>query len=89
MAASNQPTRISTSTARGKLALVLDMVRTEDERIVLTHHGRDVAALIPVEDLELLEELEDRSDAAEIRRRLKISSETITLKQLERSLTPK
>jgi prevent-host-death family protein len=79
-------TRISTSVARGKFALVVDSVRTADERIVLTQHGRDVAALIPVEDLALLEELEDRADIAEIRRRVKASSGTVTLKQLQREL---
>ena len=32
------------------------------ERIVLTRRGRDLAALVPIEDLELLEQLEDRLD---------------------------
>ena len=81
-----EATRISTSKARGNLALVVDAVRTEDERIILTQHGRDVAALIPVKDLALLEELEDRADIAEIRRRVKASSGTVTLKQLEKEL---
>jgi prevent-host-death family protein len=35
------------------------------ERIVLHRRGRDLAAMIPVEDLALLEELEDRLDGEE------------------------
>ena len=82
-------TRISTSNARGNLALVIDSIRMDDERIILTQHGRDVAALIPVEDLALLEELEDRADVAEIRRRIKASRGSIALNQLEKGLAGK
>jgi len=35
------------------------------ERIILHRRGRDVAALIPVEDLALLEAVEDRLDVEE------------------------
>jgi len=35
------------------------------ERIYITKNGKNLAALIPVEDMALLEELEDRLDAAE------------------------
>lgn len=36
---------------------VLNQLR-EDTRIVLTHDGRDIAALIPLRDLQVLEGLE-------------------------------
>ena len=35
------------------------------ERIYITKNGKNLAALIPVEDMALLEEFEDRLDAAE------------------------
>lgn len=35
------------------------------ERIYITKNGKNLAALIPVEDMALLEELEDRLDAAD------------------------
>jgi len=35
------------------------------ERIYITKNGKNLAALIPAEDMKLLEELEDRLDAAD------------------------
>jgi hypothetical protein len=41
------------------------------ERIVLRRRGKDVAVLVPVEDLKLLEEIEDRIDIEEAKKALK------------------
>ena len=46
----------------------LHRVSEGKERIVLSSEGKDVAVLVPVEDLPLIEELEDRLDAAEAER---------------------
>jgi PHD/YefM family antitoxin component YafN of YafNO toxin-antitoxin module len=45
-------------------------VVTKRERVVVHRRGKAVAALIPLEDLALLEELEDRLDVEEAERRL-------------------
>ena len=45
-------------------------MRYQGERIVLERHGKDVVALVPVRDLQLLEEIEDRMDLEEARERL-------------------
>ena len=37
------------------------------ERIILTRRGKPIAALVPLEDIELLNELENQADAAEVR----------------------
>jgi prevent-host-death family protein len=37
------------------------------ERIILTRRGRPMAALVPLEDLELLDKLENEADAEEVR----------------------
>jgi prevent-host-death family protein len=37
------------------------------ERVVLTRRGKEVAAVVPIEDVKLLEELEDRIDLEEAR----------------------
>jgi PHD/YefM family antitoxin component YafN of YafNO toxin-antitoxin module len=60
------------------------------ERIVLGRHGRDVAALISVEDLKLfdklLEEYEDRIDIEAARESLAESDERIPYEQVRREL---
>lgn len=48
------------------LGQVVDRVAREGMRIVVTCHGRPVAAVIPIEDLEVLEDFEDSHDAAAI-----------------------
>lgn len=40
----------------------------EKERVVLTRDGKEIAAIVPMEDLELLEALEDASDIAAARK---------------------
>ncbi|MFL6233362.1 MAG: type II toxin-antitoxin system prevent-host-death family antitoxin [Thermoanaerobaculia bacterium] len=50
-----------------------DLVRRvaeQKERVVVTYEGREVGALVPIEDLALLREIEDRSDLAEAREAL-------------------
>jgi PHD/YefM family antitoxin component YafN of YafNO toxin-antitoxin module len=50
-----------------------DLVRRvaeQKERVVVMYEGREVGALVPIEDLALLQEIEDRSDLAEAREAL-------------------
>lgn len=56
---------------RDALAEALNRVAYGGERIVLERHGKRLAALVPVEDLELLEELEDRADVKAARKALR------------------
>jgi prevent-host-death family protein len=52
------------------LLRTLERVAEEHQRITLTREGKPVAAIVPAEDLELLEALEDRLDLEEARRAL-------------------
>jgi prevent-host-death family protein len=54
--------RIPTSQVRHELAEILNRVAYQGERVVLKRNGRDVAALISLDDLKRLEEIEDRLD---------------------------
>jgi prevent-host-death family protein len=54
--------RMNTSDARHEFAEVINRAAYRGERIVLHRRGRDVAAIISLEDLELLERLEDEND---------------------------
>ena len=53
---------ISISEAREGLAEIVNRVAYGHERVVLGRRGRALVALIPAEDLELLEQLEDAAD---------------------------
>ncbi len=55
-------TRLTASSVRDSFAATLDRVAEGGERIVLDRRGKSVAALVPIEDLELLRELEDQLD---------------------------
>ena len=56
---------IDTSVARDGLSDTLNRVSYGKERIVIKRHGKELAALVPMEDLRFLEELEDRLDLEE------------------------
>ncbi len=58
-------TRINTSKARNEFGKVLKRVARNGDRVVLHCRGKDVAALVPLEDFTLLEKLEDRIDLEE------------------------
>jgi prevent-host-death family protein len=58
------------SRARALFTESVNRVNYRGERIVIKKHGRPVAALVPVEDLELLRELEDRMDLQDARKAL-------------------
>lgn len=57
--------RIKASEARQDLADLLNRVAYSGERVVLHRRGKNVAALVSMEDLELLRSLEDRLDNQE------------------------
>ena len=52
------PSTISTSKAREFLADIVTEVAYKGERVILTRHGKPVAAIISAEDLERLEALD-------------------------------
>jgi prevent-host-death family protein len=55
------------SEARESFSATVNRVAFGGERVVLTRHGRRVAAVVPIEDLELLESLEDAHDLDDVR----------------------
>ncbi len=53
---------ISVAYAREHFAEYLGRVTYSKDRVVVTKHGKKVAAVVPYEDLELLEKLEEAID---------------------------
>ncbi|OFW08632.1 MAG: prevent-host-death family protein [Acidobacteria bacterium RIFCSPLOWO2_12_FULL_59_11] len=54
--------RTTTSKAKESFAETLRRVASKRERVIVRRQGKDVAAIVPMEDLAALEELEDRRD---------------------------
>lgn len=56
-------TRLAARSVRDAFAATLDRVAEGGERIVPDRRGKNIAALVPIEDLELLMAIEDRLDS--------------------------
>jgi len=86
-AANMRSHRLPASKAREKFADVLNEVSVKGERVLLHRHGKDVAALISAQDLELFEALEDRYDVELAREALAESDERIPWDRLKADLS--
>ncbi|MFZ2173323.1 MAG: type II toxin-antitoxin system prevent-host-death family antitoxin [Rhodococcus sp. (in: high G+C Gram-positive bacteria)] len=64
MTATIETREVTSGDLRGHLADVLNRTAYAGERVVVTRHGKRIAAVIPADDLELLEALENARDAA-------------------------
>jgi prevent-host-death family protein len=62
---------MTTGKARSVLSDVVNRAAYGKERVVLTRRGKELAAVVPMEDLRLLEELEDRMDLEAARKALR------------------
>ncbi len=56
-----------TSKAREGFADTINRVAFGRERVILRRRGKEIAAVVPIADLRLLEDLEDRIDLADAR----------------------
>jgi prevent-host-death family protein len=56
--------------AKRTFGKTINRVAFGKERLLLERHGQDVAAVVPLDDLRLLEELEERFDLEAARRAL-------------------
>ena len=72
------------SEARSQLSDLGNRVALRGERIVIMRRGKGLCALVPVEDLELLELLEDKADLEVLRERL--AEPTRPLAEVKREL---
>jgi len=83
-----QPANVSVVEAREKFGELVNRAALLSERVYVTKHGKRVAALVSVEDAEILEALEDRLDLAEVNQaRADIAKHgTTSLEQLAKDL---
>jgi prevent-host-death family protein len=81
-------TLMNTVEAKEQFTDIINRVAHSKERIILTRRGKEIAAIIPLEDLEILQHTQDKHDLHSAIDALKEarSSGTITLNQLEDEL---
>lgn len=75
----NTVTSVSTVEARNQLADIINRAAYGKERVLLTRRGRAIVAVVPVEDVELLEALEDQLDLEDARAALAEAREKGTI----------
>jgi len=74
------PRSVSASAARAGFAETVNRAIYAGERVIVRRHGKDVAAVIPIEDLQLLEAIEDRMDIDAARKAMKEKGSVAWLK---------
>lgn len=77
---------LNASQARAAFAEVVDRVVDGGERTVIRRHGKRVAAVVPVKDLETLEALEYRLDLEEARKIMKKPGRLIAWEMIKADL---
>ena len=78
------PKQYSTSTARAEFAEIVNRAEYAGERTIVHRRRKPVAAVIPIEDLELIERYEDELDLRLIKKARK--EKTIPWEQLKKEL---
>ncbi len=82
--------KLAASKARDEFADTLDRVAYRGERIVLQRRGKDLAAIVPLADLALIEKIEDEIDVRAAKRALAAMARTgrkaVPLAKLKRDL---
>ena len=63
--------KLTASEARQNFSDILNRAAYGGERVIVHRGKKPVAAVVPMEDLEMLEQIEDRVDLEEVRKRLK------------------
>jgi prevent-host-death family protein len=79
-------TTISTADARKHFADIVNKVAYGKEPIVLTRRGQKVAALVSIEELELLQQIEDHIDIEDAKKALAEPGENISAQEVWKKL---
>ena len=58
----HEPGHVTVSEARERFADLVNRVAYRQERVLVTRHGRPIAAIIPMEQVQFLERAEDEYD---------------------------
>ena len=78
--------KVTTVEARKRLAEIVNKVAYGKKPIVLTRRGEDIAALISMEELELLQLIEDYIDIEDAKKALEEPGKNITAEKFWKEL---
>ena len=70
--------------AREQFADLVNRSAYRGERITLTRHGKGIAAVVPIEDLQLLEQIEDRIDIREARKAIREGGKPVSIEEVKK-----
>jgi len=59
--------QVTTVDARAQFSDIINRAAFGKERVTLTRRGKEIVAVVPIEDMKLLEALEDKIDLEEAR----------------------
>lgn len=80
--------QVSTVDARSQLSEIINRAAFGKERMILTRRGKEIVAVVPIEDVKLLEALEDRIDLEEAKAALSESKKkgTVSWEKMKKEL---
>lgn len=78
--------RVSASKAREQFADIINRVAYGGETVLVHRRRKPVAAVIPIEDLKLLEEIEDEIDIREARKAMREKGRSIPWEEVKKRL---
>lgn len=80
--------QVNTVNARAQFSEIINRAAFGKERVTLTRRGKEIVAVVPIEDVKLLEALEDKIDLKEARAALGESKRkgTVSWKKIKKEL---
>ncbi len=78
--------RLNSSEARATFAEALNRARFAGERTVIRRHGKDIAAVVSIDDFRALEAIEDRLDLEDARKIMKRPGRLISWEKIKADL---
>ena len=80
--------QVNTVNARAQFSDIINRAAFGKERVTLTRRGKEIVAVVPIEDVKLLEALEDKIDLEEARAALAESKKkgTVSWQKVKKEL---
>jgi prevent-host-death family protein len=81
-------TLMNTAEAKEQFTDLINRVTHNKERVILTRRGKEIAAIVPLEDFKLLQDSQDKHDLREAIDALKEArtTGTVTLEQIKEKI---